>query len=97
MGSGPSLQSRATSQRRVSSPSAAKTGAAPARPALAPLGWRDMALDVEHLLRPTGIIHPERFRPAPVRESVETGLDQRQQRAAARLFQPKLDERRRIP
>src|SRR5436190_20486734 len=71
MESGPSLQRRATSRSRVSSPSAAKTGTAPTSPALATLRCRDMTRDVLRLFGPAAVVHPEGLRPAFARKSVE--------------------------
>src|SRR5262245_2060961 len=72
---GPSEESRATSPRRVSSPSAAKTGAAPASAAPVALCRRDMTLDVQHLLGPAAFVHPERLVASCLRQPVEPGLD----------------------
>src|SRR5262245_1909451 len=93
MESGPSSHSLATSLRRVSSPSAAKIGAAPA--SRAALGQRDMALDVADLFRPAALVHPEGLVPARGRDPVEARLRNGQPGAASlRRRQPELDERR---
>src|SRR5207247_7749175 len=88
---GPPADSRATSARRVRSPSAAKTGAARARPAVAALG-RDMPLDVLHLLRPAPLVHPEGLGAAGHRDAVEAGLDHAELRSAGDLLQAELDQ-----
>src|SRR6185503_3370556 len=92
MESGPSSHSRATSRSRVSSPSAAKIGAAPDTPARAALARRDMALEVLDLLGPTTFVHPEGLGAAVLREPVESGLDDRESCPLPNGFQAKLDE-----
>src|ERR1700747_1187618 len=90
-------QSFATSDSRVSSPRAAKTGARAARLAvmrLRPL--RDIALNILHLLCPAPVIHAECFEAAAAGDFVETGFTEQKQCAARGLFQPEFDERRRL-
>src|SRR5262245_32374677 len=81
--------------RRVSSPSAAKTGALP-RPAAAVRARADMLRDVLQLLRPAAVVHAEGLGATSGRDAVEARLDQRQARARRRVFQAELDERGRL-
>src|SRR4029077_14451498 len=86
-----------TSDRRVSSPSAAHTAARCRRfAALMSLPRRDMALDVLHLLSPAAVIHTERFRAAARGHFVEAGLGEQQQGFAGDLLWPELHKRRRL-
>src|SRR6266849_10746586 len=94
MESGPSSHSRATSRRRVASPSAAKTGAASTR--LASLPVRDIPLNALQLRGPPAVVHPERFGATRCRETIEPRLHDREDRFAAHLVQLELDERRRL-
>src|ERR1700730_2846590 len=82
------LQSFATSDSRVSSPSAAKTGAFASRWAAILLRFLgDMALDVLHLLCPTAVIHAKRFEAAVAGDFVEAGFcDQRGSGSAATFW-----------
>src|SRR6267143_484444 len=83
-----------TSDRRVASPSAAKSAAWWRRFApLVSLPLRDMALDVLQLLSPAAVIHTERFRTALGGHFVEAGLGEQQQSPARDLLQPELDQR----
>src|SRR4051812_29588203 len=84
--SGPFVESRTSKRMRVSSPSAAKSGAASRTCATANALDRDMLLDVLELTGPTALVHAERF-VAPVRgQLVEAGLDDGEQRALLRLL-----------
>src|SRR5579885_1225087 len=80
--------SRATSARRVASPSAAKTGA-----------WDvlclrgDMALDMVHLLRPAALVHAKGLGAARGGDLVEAGFRDGQQRAAGGLLETEFHER----
>src|SRR5215813_4504094 len=94
--SGPSVHSRVTSSRRVSSPSAAKTGAASARPALARLARGDMALDITHLLGPAAFVHAECFGTATARQAFEAGFDDGQPRPTRYVIQAKFHQGRRL-
>src|ERR1700736_1169572 len=90
-------QSFATSDSRVSSPSAAKTGAFASRWAAILLRFLgDMALDVLHLLCPTAVIHAKRFEAAVAGDFVEAGFCDHKQRAGRGLLQPEFDERGRL-
>src|SRR4051794_20296602 len=81
---------------RVSSPSAAKSGAASRTWATANALDRDMLLDVLELTGPAAFVHAERF-VAPVRRQlVEARLGDGEQRAFLRLVEPELDERHRL-
>src|SRR6267378_5635456 len=83
-----------TSDRRVSSPSAAKSAAWCRRfAALVSLPLRDMALDVLHLLSPATVIHTERFRTALRGHLVKAGLGEQQHGPGRGLLQPELDQR----
>src|ERR1041385_3199351 len=107
--SGPSALSRVTRRRRVSSPSAAKTGAISPGPPRnrgggvrisrggSGAGGADMALDGDHLLRPAVVVAPVRGRPAIRRERVEARLDNGQARPAVHLLQLEDDQRGRLP
>src|SRR5947207_4403626 len=87
-------QSVVTSDRRVSSASAANTAACCRRfAALRSLPPRDMALDVLHLLGPAAVIHAEGLRTALCRDLVEARLGEDQQRPGRSLLQAKLDQR----
>src|SRR5262245_6206494 len=79
--------------RRVSSPSAAKSGAAPRRSSRRvrrALG--DMALDRLHLLGPAALVHAIGERAARERDAVEPGLDDRQPRAAGDRLELESDQ-----
>src|ERR1700694_6026105 len=83
-----------TSDRRVRSPTAAKTAAWCRRFAvLVSLPMRDMALDVLHLLSPAAVIHTERFRTAGGGHFVEARLGEQQHSPGGGLLQPELDQR----
>jgi hypothetical protein len=77
-----------TSESRVSSPSAANTGARARRPPLR----ADMAFDVLHLLSPSTIIHAERLSSPPTRKLVKTRFNHCQQRPVRRRLQSKLNQ-----
>src|SRR5690349_2124004 len=81
--------------RRVSSPSAAKTGAAP-RKAAEELARRDMALDVADLRAPTAVVHAEGLGAARGRQLVEAGLHHGQARALRGGLEAELDQRHRL-
>src|SRR5689334_10521739 len=92
----PLLHRNATSRSRVSSPSAANTGAALRNPALRSGGLTrsdDMVFDVRHLLFPTAAVHAEGVEPAMRRNPVEAGFYDGQQRAARRVRELERDER----
>src|SRR5262245_13612500 len=72
--SGPLVDSRTNSRRRVSSPRAANRGAASRTWATSMALARDMALNVLHLDRPPFGVHPERLVAASGREAIEAGL-----------------------
>src|SRR5688572_22247647 len=93
----PLLHRNATSRSRVSSPSAAKTGAALRNPALRSGGLtRNMFLDVFHLSVPTLAVLAERLH-APVRRHlVEAGFYDGQQRAALHVLELEHDQRGRL-
>src|SRR5215471_4151599 len=91
------LDSFATSDSRVSSPKAAKTGAG-TRPLAAMLLRRfcNISLDVLHLLCPTAFIPAEGFKTEVPGEIVKTALSEHKERAARRFLQPEFDQRGRI-
>src|SRR5262245_34232431 len=93
--SGPLEASRTRSRRRVSSPSAANSGAASLTCPVVGLAG-DMAPDVLHLDRPAFGVHAERLVAATCGQPVEAGLDDGELRAFRRLLEPELDERRRL-
>src|SRR5277367_6960572 len=90
------LESLATSVRRVSSPSAAKTGARSlwrALPALKLfLRLCDIFLDVLHLFCPTAIVLAERFGAASGGNLVEAGLGDYEKRARHGFLQAEFDQ-----
>src|SRR6185503_6412018 len=92
MDSGPREDSRTTSRSRVSSPSAANSGAASrtcdARTALA----ADIGFDVLELLGPTLVVAAVGLGSALRGQGVETRLDDGEQRTLRHLFEPELDE-----
>src|ERR1700674_2345704 len=92
---GPPAHSRATSASRVSSPSAAKTGPARARPAVLAL-CGDMPLDVLELLGPALVVHAEGLGAARGRYLVEARLGHGELRAAGDLLETELHESRRL-
>src|ERR1035438_2632282 len=59
--SGPLAQRLMSRPSRVASPRAAKSGAASFTRACKMASARDMTLDVDELLRPAALIHPEGF------------------------------------
>ena len=66
-------ESLATNASRVSSPSAANTGAGPLSLMATPLRLLcDMFLDILHLLRPAAVVHAERFGAAVAGNLVKT-------------------------
>src|SRR5688572_9419867 len=85
----PLLHRKATSRSRVSSPSAANTGAALRNPALrsGALTRSDMFLDVFHLCIPTLAVLAKRTEAAVRRYGVEAGFHDGHQRAACRVLQ----------
>src|ERR1035438_3156067 len=86
-------QSFATSASRVSSPSAANTGARVCR--LAAMRLRlfcDMLLDVLHLLCPTAVVHAECFVATVAGDFVKARLREHKQGAACGLLQPEFDK-----
>src|SRR5688500_2409874 len=85
----PLLHRKATSRSRVSSPSAANTGAALRNPALrsGALTRSDMFLDVRHLCIPTLAVLAERTEAAVRRYGVEAGFHDGHQRTACRVLQ----------
>src|SRR5258708_848981 len=90
-------QSFATNDSRVSSPSAANTGARTNRwTAIRLRGLCDIVLDVLHLLCPATVIHAESLEAAIAGDLVEAGLCQQEQGAAGGLLQPEFDERGRL-
>src|SRR5215813_14802145 len=93
MDRGPATQSRVTIPRRVSSPSAAKTGAAAAS---SPGRTNEILLDGDHLLRPTLVVPTVRRRPARQGDAVEAGLHHLEQRAISDIGELEHDERRRF-
>src|SRR4026209_545139 len=80
--SGPPAQRRTTSFSRVSSPSAANTGATARTRAWAPGSAVDMALDVLGLAGPALAVHAESFVAPLRRDAVEARLAHREQGAA---------------
>src|SRR5262245_62770660 len=97
--SAPPAQRTAMIRRRVSSPSAAKTGAALRTaecfnaPVAGPLGCGDMALDVLHLDVPAAAIHAEGIQPSRLGHVVEAGFDDGHERAAVDVFERERDQR----
>src|SRR5262245_46395538 len=92
----PLLHRNATSRSRVSSPSAANTGAALRNPALRSCGLTrsDMLFDVFHLLLPAAAVHPEGVEAPVRRDVVEAGFYDGQQRAALRVLKLELHQGR---
>ena len=75
---GSPLESFAMSDKRVSSPKAAKTIACACRLEATVLRrLRDIVRDILHLLRPAAIIHTKRFCPPVAGNLVEARLDER--------------------
>src|SRR3954447_24314001 len=95
--SGPSLHKRETSLRRVSSPSAANSGAA-SLSFSAELPLADMAADILELRRPAGVVVAEGLGAAFGRQAREARFDDGEQRTspARRFFQAELDQRHRF-
>ena len=88
MDSGPCSQSRATSPRRVGSPSAPNKGAEAARARIPLLrAMREVLLDELGLMGPSSVVGGEGLDPAGQRDAVEAGLRDGQQRAALDLLQ----------
>ena len=85
-----------STDRRVSSPSAANTDAG----VFGASGrlWRlsDMPRDILDLLAPPALVHAEGFDTALARHFVEARFDDAQQRPGRGLFQRELDEGRRL-
>src|SRR5579863_2946772 len=89
--------SAATSDSRVSSPSAANTAACWRRRAAPPsMPARDMAGDVLQLLGPAAVVHAQRIAVAVWRQLVEAGLDDRETRAAGDLLEVEFHQRRNL-
>src|SRR5690349_14317520 len=84
------------SPRRVSSPRAAKRGAASRTGDLAAALGLDMTADVLHLLRPALLVHPERLGATIEWHAVEPGLHERERRPASGVLESELDERHRL-
>src|ERR1700761_9009642 len=88
----------ASSARRVSSPSAAKTGACIGQAAaglrLELLG--DIGFDVLHLLLPATFVLAESLFAAFARNVLEARLGHGEQRTRGNLLQPELNQRRRL-
>src|SRR5688572_5532625 len=95
---GPASQRRETRRRRVSSPSAAKSGAASGRAASAAelrcLG--KVLLDELHLSRPAALVLRERLRAARERNAIEARLGHGEQDAVRGVFELEAHERRRV-
>src|SRR6266700_6515543 len=94
---GPSVDRRNKRARRVSSPSAANSGAA-SRTAAGASGATsdlDMFAHVVELFLPAAFVHAERLVASVRRDELEAGLDDVQARAAALFLQAKLDQRHR--
>src|SRR5262245_41899115 len=92
--SGPFADRRTSSRSRVSSPSAANSGAA-SRTCAATIGLAcDMALNVLHLRGPPLAVHAERLVATVRRQAIEARLDDRELRSVRRLLEPELDQRR---
>src|SRR5947209_19000301 len=93
MESGPSLLRRATRRSRVSSPSAAKTGAASVAGATAPSGrLGEVALDGHHLLGPAAFVAAVGGIAVLRGHGIEPGLAHGEQRAAVDVLEAELDE-----
>src|SRR5258706_6778954 len=92
---GPSTLSRFTKARRVSSPSAAKSGAACARWPL-PALRRDILGDMCELLGPALLVHAEGDDPPRRRKAIEAGLDHRELRAVCHVGEVEFDEGHRL-
>src|SRR5215472_11494511 len=88
---GPSALSRFTKARRVSSPSAAKSGAACARWPLPALG-RDILGDMRELLDPALLVPTEGGNPPRRRQAIEAGLDHCELRAVRDVGEEEFDE-----
>src|SRR5271170_3969895 len=98
MDSGPLSQRRATSRKRVSSPSAAKRGAE-IQVAAAAFGlWRTdkVLLDQRHLYAPTLLVSGEGLRAPGKRDLIEAGLGDGQHDTIGNFLKRKGDERRRF-
>src|SRR5262245_31723410 len=93
--SGPPAESRATSPRRVPSPSAANTEAAPGAGRACALAL-DIPADVLRLHAPPHVVHPVRLGTARDRDALEAGLDDRQQCSALGVREAELDQRGRL-
>src|SRR5262249_45437388 len=90
--SGPPAESRATSPRRVASPSAANTEAASGAGRACALVL-DIPADVLRLHAPPHVVHPVRLGTARDRDTLEAGLDDRQQCSALGVREAELDQR----
>src|SRR3954451_11701993 len=94
--SGPLEESRESRRSRVSSPSAAKSGAASRAREAATASARDMALDVLHLSGPSTLVHPEGLGAALDRDPVESRLGDGELGPVRRVFEPEFHERCRL-
>src|SRR5207248_8011083 len=88
---GPLAPSRSTSASRVSSPSAAKSGAASAG-SVDPVLGRDIARDVRELLSPALIVHTEGGGTTLRWNTIEARLHHRELRAVGDIGEVELDE-----
>src|SRR6516165_5250607 len=90
---GSASHSFATSNSRVSSPSAAKIGAQTWRLPDARLALlRNVVFNVLHLLRPAAVIPAERLEPPVVRELIEARLRDHKQCSVCSLLESKFDQ-----
>src|SRR5207237_10118081 len=96
---GPSWLRRETRRSRVSSPSAANTGAAPMNAAFAFLELRvvrKILLDQRHLYRPSTLVRRERLGAPLERDAIEARFGDGEQRAVRDFLEREGDERRRF-
>src|SRR5215472_16813265 len=98
MDMGPPPQRRETSRKRVSSPSAANSGAEPIDLAWAPELCRlsKILLDHSHHHAPASLVRRERLCPALERDLIEAGLRDGQHDAVHHVLQREHDERGRL-
>src|SRR5262245_60415659 len=94
MESGPSAERRRNRPSRVESASAANTGTASRSLRSALL--LDIARELLRLRVPPLGVHPERFGTAVERDPVEPRFDDRERCAIGFVFEPELDQRRRL-
>src|SRR4051812_23652711 len=90
---GPPDESLTIRRKRVSSPRAAKSGAASRTRGAAATLLLDILADVLDLRRPPAAVHLERLRAAPLGDLVESGLDDGELRAIRGILEVELDER----